>query len=69
MGSQRKNSLEFPKQLLVDKGKDFFDDFPQFFQGVAIHIYHTCSETQASFAERDIRSLKAIIQISRRKEN
>ena len=61
MCSDQGNNLIFPKKLWVNRGKEFFGDFRDFCQDVGIHIYHTCSETKACFAERAIRSLKSLI--------
>lgn len=54
-------TLQFPKKLWVDRGKEFMGDFKNFCEDVGIKIYHTHSETKACHAERAIRSLKTII--------
>ena len=50
-----------PKCVWVDQGKEFGGEFKKFCDKEGIHIYHTYSETKASFAERAIRSLKRIL--------
>ena len=59
--SSAKDKLSFPKKLWVDKGKEFMADFRQFCEDVGTKVYHTHSETKASYAERAIRSLKNIL--------
>ena len=55
------NNFVIPKRLWIDRGKEFFGDFRSFCEDAGINVYHTFSETKASFAERAIRSLKTII--------
>ena len=59
----RPNSETEPKQekIWVDKGREFAGEFSQFCRDSDIDLYSTHSETKSAFAERNIRSLKAII--------
>ncbi len=50
-----------PRKIWSDRGKDFEGDFKSFCTSIGVHVYHTNSETKASYAERAIRSLKNII--------
>ena len=45
----------------VDRGQEFAREFANFCQQSGIHLYSTCSETKSVFAERNIRSIKALI--------
>ena len=49
------------EKIWVDKGRQFAVEFDDFCQERYITIYSTCSETKSHFAERNIRSLKALI--------
>ena len=59
----RRNSKTEPKpeKIWVDKGREFAGEFSQFCRHSDIDLYWTHSETKSAFAERNIRSLKAII--------
>ena len=59
--SDQGNNLIFPKKLWVGREKEFFGEFGNFCQDVAIHKYHTFSETKACLAECAIRSLTSLI--------
>ena len=50
-----------PEKIWVDKGREFAGEFSSFCEQEAIELYSTNSETKSAFAERNIRSLKAII--------
>ena len=50
-----------PEKIWVDKGREFAREFANFCQQSGIHLYSTCSETKSVFAERNIRSIKAVI--------
>ena len=50
-----------PEKICVDKGREFAREFANFCQQSGIHLYSTCSETKSAFAERNIRSIKALI--------
>ena len=50
-----------PEKIWVDKGREFAGEFSQFCRKNDIELYSTLSETKSAFAERNIRSLKAII--------
>ena len=49
------------EKIWVDKGREFAPEFANFCQQSGIHLYSTCSETKSVFAERNIRSIKALI--------
>jgi len=50
-----------PEKIWVDKGREFAGEFSKFCQENNINVYSTHSETKSVFAERNIRSLKALI--------
>lgn len=50
-----------PEKIWVDKGREFAGQFSEFCKDHSIEIYSTHSETKSAFAERNIRSLKALI--------
>ena len=50
-----------PKKIWVDKGREFAGQFSEYCTDNNIQIYSTHSETKSAFAERNIRSLKAIL--------
>ena len=50
-----------PEKVWVDKDRVFAGEFSQFCRENDIELYSTHSETKSAFAERNIRSLKAII--------
>ena len=50
-----------PEKIWVDKGREFAREFANFCQQSGIHLYSTCSETKSVFAERNIRSIKALV--------
>ena len=50
-----------PEKIWVDKGREFAGEFSQFGRNNDIKLYSTQSEAKLAFAERNIRSLKAII--------
>ena len=50
-----------PEKICVDKGREFSGEFSQLCTNNDIELYLTHSETKSAFAERNIRSLKAII--------
>ena len=50
-----------PETNWVDKGREFEREFANFFQQSGIHLYSTCSEAKSVFAERHIKSIKALI--------
>ena len=50
-----------PEKNWVDKVREFAREFASFCQQSGIHLYSTCSETKSVFAERKIRSIKALI--------
>ena len=50
-----------PKKIWVDKGTEFAGAFKKFCTAEGIQVYSTMNETQATFAERTIRSLKIIL--------
>ena len=49
-----------PEKFWVDKGREFTGEFADYCRERSITIYSTCSETKSVFAERNIRSLKAL---------
>ena len=51
-----------PEKVWTDKGKEFKAEFEAFCKQSGIHTYTTESETKATFAERNIRSIKNLIQ-------
>lgn len=55
------NTPSKPEKIWVDKGREFAGKFSEFCLEHGITIYSTHSETKSAFAERNIRSLKAII--------
>ncbi|MEM6402224.1 MAG: transposase family protein [Cyanobacteria bacterium P01_D01_bin.116] len=55
------DSPSYPKKLWSDRGREFQGQFKAFCNNIGVEIYHTDSGTKAAFAERAIRSLKAII--------
>lgn len=55
------DSPVYPKKLWSDKGREFQGQFKAFCKNIGVQIYHTDTGTKAAFAERAIRSLKAII--------
>ena len=59
--SQKDQELTFPKNLWIDKGKEFMADFRNFCDDVGINVYSIHSEQKALFAERYIQSFKNII--------
>ena len=50
-----------PEKVWVDDGKEFLGAFKQLCNKRGIHLYSTFSEKKSAFAERNIRSLKKII--------
>ena len=50
-----------PKMVWTDKGTEFKGEFKTLCEKRGLHWYSTNSETKSAFAERNIRSLKAII--------
>ena len=50
-----------PEKIWVDKGREFAREFANFCQQSGMHLYSTCSETKSVFAERNLRSIKALI--------
>ena len=50
-----------PEKVWTDKGTEFHAEFKTFCGKKGIHMYTTESETKSCFAERNIRSLKALI--------
>lgn len=50
-----------PESVWSDKGTEFSGVFKQYCAKQNIHMYSTFSETKSAFAERNIRSLKALI--------
>ena len=50
-----------PEKIWVDKGREFAGQFSEYCTDNDIQIYSTHSETKSAFAERNIRSLKAIL--------
>ena len=50
-----------PEKIWVDKGREFAREFANFCQQSGIHLYSTCKETKSVFAERNIRSIGALI--------
>ena len=50
-----------PKKIWVDEGTEFEASFRSYCKAIDFSIYHTFSETKASYAERAIRSLKNIM--------
>ena len=50
-----------PENIWVDEDRDFAREFDNFCQQSGVHLYSTCSETKSLFAERNIRSIKALI--------
>lgn len=51
-----------PEKVWTDKGKEFKGEFEAFCKQSGIDTYTTESETKAAFAERNIRTLKNLIQ-------
>ena len=47
-----------PEKNWVDR--EFAREFANFYQQSGIHLYSTCSETKSVFAEKNIRSIKAL---------
>ena len=56
----KSSSLLKPEKIWVDKVREFAGDFSHFCRENEIGLYSTHSETKSAFAERNIRSLKAI---------
>lgn len=54
-------SVSYPKKIWTDLGREFHGEFKSLCKTLNITHYHTYSGTKAAFAERAIRSLKAII--------
>ena len=54
-------SKKVPEKVWTDKGTEFHGEFAAFCTKKGIHAYTTESETKSCFAERNIRSLKALI--------
>ena len=50
-----------PKKIWVDKGTEFAGAFKRFCAAEGLQVYSTMCETEATFAERTIRSLKNIL--------
>ena len=50
-----------PEKVWVDDGTEFLGSFKQLCTKLGIHLYSTFSEKKSAFAERNIRSLKKII--------
>ena len=50
-----------PEKIWVDKGREFAGEFSHICRENAIEVYSTHSKTRSAFAERNMRSLKAII--------
>ena len=50
-----------PDKIWVDKGREFACELANFCQQSGIHLFSTCSETKLVFAEKNIRSIKALI--------
>ena len=50
-----------PEKIWVDKGREFAGDFSQFCRENDIELFSTHGETKSAFAERNVRSLEAII--------
>ena len=57
----KSNNLPKPEKIWVDKGREFAGEFSRFCRENDIGLYSTHSETKTAFAERNIRSLKAIV--------
>ena len=57
----KRNELNFPKQLWLDQGKEFFRDMANFCEDVGVMYYHTYSETEVAFGESALRTLKNLI--------
>ena len=57
----KSNSLPKLGKISVDTGREFAGEFSHFCGENDIGLYSTHSETKSAFAERNIRSLKAII--------
>ena len=57
----KSNTLPKPEKIWVDKGREFTGEVSHFCREKDIGLYSTHSETKSAFAERNIRSLKAII--------
>ena len=51
------------KKLWTDRGKEIQGEFRRFCDDVGVKVYHTFSDTKASFAERAIRSLKILYRL------
>ena len=51
----------FPEKVWVDDGKEFLGAFKNFCKANNITVYQTHNEKKSAFAERNIRSLKALI--------
>ena len=56
-----KNSGIIPERLWADDGKEFLGAFAKYCQSKKIAIYQTYNEKKSAFAERNVRSLKALI--------
>ena len=56
----KSNTLPKPEKIWVDKCREFAGEFSHFCRENDIGLYSTHSETKSAFAERNIRSLKAI---------
>ena len=50
-----------PEKIWVGKDREFGREFANFRQKSGLHLFSTCSETKSVFAERNIRSIKALI--------
>ena len=50
-----------PNKVWIDRGTEFAGSFKNYCMSVNIDMYHTYSETKASYAERAIQSLKNIM--------
>ena len=50
-----------PEKIWVDKGREFTGEFADYCRERSITIHSTCSDAKSVFAERSIRSLKALI--------
>ena len=59
--SKRATKKHRRKQIWVHQGTEFCREFKEFCSAEGIEIYSTMSETNATFAERTIRSLKNIL--------
>ena len=52
---------DYPGKIWTDRGREFMGAFKVFCDSLGCEIYHTNSDTKAAYAERAIRSLKALI--------